>query len=316
MNLTLAILAAGIGSRYGGLKQIDPVGPSGEIVVDYSIFDARRAGFNKVVFVIRKDIEKDFRAAIGNRIEKQIAVDYAFQRLDDLPQGFTLPAGRVKPWGTGHAILAGRNAIRENFVAINADDFYGRTSYARIGEFLRATAPESPAYTMAAFTLRNTLSENGTVARGVCKTDTRGFLTGVTERTKIERDGSGARMTLEDGSALIFTGDEPVSMNIWGFTPTLFPFLSDQFAAFLADNAKDLKAEFYIPAVVDMLIHTGHATARVLQTPDKWFGVTYPADKPTVVAAIRALIETGAYPSPLWANAPACQPLEKAHCKL
>jgi hypothetical protein len=301
MNLTLAILAAGIGSRYGGLKQIDPVGPSGEIVVDYSIFDARRAGFNKVVFVIRPDIEKDFRAAIGNRIEKQIAVDYVFQRLDDLPAGRAVPAGRVKPWGTGHAILACRDAIRESFLAINADDFYGRASYEHMAAFLRATAPGFPAYAMAAFTLRNTLSENGTVARGICEVNAHGFLAGVTERTKIERDGDGARMTLEDGATLVFTGNEPVSMNIWGFTPTLFPFLSEQFAAFLDKSAGDLKAEFYIPTVVDSLIHSGRATARVLQTPDKWFGVTYPADKPVVVAAIRALIDAGAYPEPLWA---------------
>jgi dTDP-glucose pyrophosphorylase len=301
MTLTLAILAAGIGSRYGGLKQIDPVGPAGEIVVDYSIFDARRAGFNKVVFVIRRDIEKDFRAAIGSRIEKQIAVEYVFQSLDDLPAGRAVPAGRVKPWGTGHAILACRDAIRENFLAINADDFYGRSSYARLGDFLRATAPGNPSYAMAAFTLRNTLSDNGAVARGVCRVNDRGFLTGVTERTKIERAGDGARMAMEDGSTLAFTGNEPVSMNIWGFTPTVFPFLNEQFVAFLDAKGGDLKAEFYIPAVVDSLIHTGRATTRVLQTPDKWFGVTYPADKPVVVAAIRALIEAGAYPAPLWA---------------
>jgi hypothetical protein len=301
MELTLAILAAGIGSRYGGLKQIDPVGPSGEIVVDYSIFDARRAGFNKVVFVIRRDIEHDFREAIGRRIEAQIAVDYVFQRLDDLPGSRAVPAGRVKPWGTGHAILACRDAVRGNFAAVNADDFYGRTSYARIADFLRATPPASPAYAMAAFTLRNTLSENGTVARGVCRTDEHGFLAGVTERTKIERDGAGgARMAMEDGSVLAFTGDEPVSMNIWGFTPTLFPFLDEQFRDFLDRSADNPKAEFYIPFVVDALIREGRATARVLQTPDTWFGVTYPADKPVVVAAIRDLIAKGTYPSPLW----------------
>ncbi len=300
MSLTLAILAAGIGSRYGGLKQIDPVGPGGEIVVDYSIYDARRAGFDQVVFVIRRDIEADFRAAIGRRIEKQIAVDYVFQSLDDLPPGYAVPAGRVKPWGTGHAILACRNVIRENFAAINADDFYGRASYARIAEFLRATPPHSPAYAMAAFTLRNTLSDNGTVARGVCRSDARGFLTGVTERTKVERAGAGARMTMEDGSVLAFTGDEPVSMNIWGFTPTLFSFLQEQFAEFLKANAANLKAEFFIPSVVDTLIHAGRASARVLETPDTWFGVTYPADKPVVMAAIRDLIAKGAYPSPLW----------------
>jgi hypothetical protein len=300
MSLTLAILAAGIGSRYGGLKQIDPVGPCGEIVVDYSIYDARRAGFDKVVFVIRRDIEKDFREAIGRRLEKQVAVDYVFQQLDDLPAGFALPAGRVKPWGTGHAILACRDAIHENFAAINADDFYGRASYARIAEFLRATPPAAPAYAMAAFTLRNTLSENGTVARGVCRSDADGLLTGVTERTRIERAGAGARMAMDDGSTLAFSGDEPVSMNIWGFTPTLFPFLSEHFCAFLRENGTQPKAEFYIPSVVDSLIHAGRATARVLETPDKWFGVTYPADKPVVVAAIRGLIDSGAYPAPLW----------------
>jgi hypothetical protein len=301
MSLTLVILAAGIGSRYGGLKQIDPVGPAGEIVVDYSIFDARRAGFDKIVFVIRRDIEKDFREAIGRRIESRIAVDYAFQRLDDLPAGFAVPAGRVKPWGTGQAILAARDLVTENFAAINADDFYGRASYAAIGDFLRATPPASPAYAMAAFTLRNTLSENGTVARGICEVDGRGFLTRVTERTRIDRAGAGAQMALDDGTVLAFTGEERVSMNFWGFTPTLFPFLQEQFAAFLPAGAANLKAEFYIPTVVDTLIRSNRATARVLETPDKWFGVTYPADKPVVVAAIRELIEAGAYPAPLWA---------------
>ena len=300
VSLTLVILAAGIGSRYGGLKQIDPVGPTGEIVVDYSIFDARRAGFDKVVFVIRRDIEKDFREAIGRRIETQIAVDYAFQRLDDLPAGFSVPADRVKPWGTGHAILAARAAVKENFAAINADDFYGRASYAAIGDFLRTTPVTAPAYTLAAFPLRNTLSENGTVARGVCEADARGLLTRVTERTRIERSGAGARMVMDDGSVLAFTGDEPISMNIWGFTPTLFPFLEKHFSAFLKKNAAQPKSEFYIPTVVDSLIQDGLATARVLQTPDKWFGVTYPADKPVVVAAIRELVQAGAYPSPLW----------------
>jgi dTDP-glucose pyrophosphorylase len=300
MSLSLVILAAGIGSRYGGLKQIDPVGPAGEIVVDYSIFDARRAGFDKVVFVIRRDIEKDFREAIGRRIESQIAVDYAFQRLDDLPAGFRLPADRVKPWGTGHAILAARDAVDGNFAAINADDFYGRASYAAIGDFLRATPVTTPAFAMAAFTLRNTLSENGTVARGVCEVAPSGLLTRVTERTKIEPRGDGGRMVLDDGSELVFTGEELVSMNSWGFTPTLFPFLQEQFAGFLKANATAPKAEFYIPTVVDTLIQAGKATARVLHTPDKWFGVTYPADKPVVVAAIRELIAAGTYPSPLW----------------
>jgi NDP-sugar pyrophosphorylase family protein len=300
MSLSLVILAAGIGSRYGGLKQIDPVGPAGEIVVDYSIFDARRAGFDRVVFVIRREIEKDFRDAIGRRIESQIAVDYAFQQLDDLPGGFSVPPGRVKPWGTGHAIRAARHAVTGNFAAVNADDFYGRASYAAIGDFLRATPPGTPAYALAAFTLRNTLSENGTVARGVCELDSRGFLTRVTERTRIERDGAGGSMTLDDGSRLAFTGDELVSMNSWGFTPTLFPFLEEQLAAFLPANAGNPKSEFYIPSVVDTLIRENRATARVLQTPDKWFGVTYPADKPVVVEAIRELIRSGAYPAPLW----------------
>ena len=300
MSLTLVILAAGIGSRYGGLKQIDPVGPAGEIVVDYSIFDARRAGFDSVVFVIRRDIENEFRNAIGRRIERQIGVRYVFQALDDLPAGMTVPADRVKPWGTGHAILACRDVVHGNFAAINADDFYGRTAYDRIAAFLRATPPTTAAYAMAAFTLRNTLSDHGAVARGVCRVDARGFLAGVTEQTRIERDGAGARLAREDGTTLAFTGDEPVSMNIWGFTPTLFPFLRVQFAEFLQTQAAQPKAEFFIPSVVDRLIREERATVRVLETPDTWFGVTYPADKPVVMAAVRDLTARGLYPAPLW----------------
>lgn len=299
-TVTLVVLAAGIGSRYGGLKQVDPIGPAGEIVVDYSVFDALRAGFDEIVFVIRPEIEKDFRDSIGKRVEPRVSVRYVHQKLDALPAGVAVPPGRTKPWGTGHAILACRDLVRTPFGVVNADDLYGRRSYAELGAFLRSVHPGDDRYGMVAFTLRNTLSEHGTVARGICDVGPGGLLRGVVERTKIEQAPEGATMRLESGELLRFTGEEPASMNMWGFTPALFAHLERQFGEFLAKTGSDAKSEFFIPSVVDRLIREKRATVRVMHTPEKWFGVTYPQDKPTVVAAIRELARQGVYPSPLW----------------
>jgi len=299
-TLSLVVLAAGIGSRYGGLKQVDPIGPDGEIVVDYSVFDAVRSGFDEVVFVIRREIEKDFRASIGRRVEGRVSVRYVFQQLEALPPGHAVPAGRAKPWGTGHAILACREAVETPFGVVNADDLYGRRSYAELAGFLRTSSAAEDRYGLVAFVLRNTLSEHGSVARGICEVTADGLLARVTERTKIEKDGEGATMRLESGDILQFTGDEPASMNMWGFTPALFPHLERQFGEFLARTGPDQKSEFFIPSVVDQLIRAGKATVRVLHTPERWYGVTYPQDKPTVVTAVRDLAARGIYPSPLW----------------
>lgn len=293
---TLLVLAAGMGSRYGGLKQIDPVGPGGETIIDYSIYDAMRAGFGKLVFVIRKDIEAAFRETIGARFEKQLPVEYVFQELEKLPAGFTVPAGRTKPWGTTHAILMAEDVIREPFAAINADDFYGANSFRVLAEHLQSGSPD---YCMVGFILRKTLSEFGSVARGVCRTSPEGLLQGVVELTKIEPDGSGAKFTGADGQLQRLTGDETVSMNMWGFTPKLFPQLREQFNAFLKAQGNDLKSECYIPTVVNSLVAAGQARCRVLRSEDSWFGVTYREDRPRVVESVGALIARGDYPRKL-----------------
>lgn len=290
---TLLVLAAGMGSRYGGLKQIDPVGPNGETIIDYSIYDAMRAGFGKVVFVIRRDIEDQFRKIIGARFEKKVAVEYVFQELDKLPAGCARPPNRTKPWGTGQAILMAADAVREPFAAVNADDFYGATSFRVLAEHLGSGSGE---FAMVGFILRNTLSEFGSVARGVCKTNAGGFLESVTEMTKIEREGTGAKTVGPDGKALALTGDETVSMNMWGFTPALFGDLQKQFIGFLAKHGTEEKSEFYIPAAVNDLVRAGSARVIVLRTPDPWFGVTYREDRPVVVDGIRKLIARGDYP--------------------
>jgi UTP-glucose-1-phosphate uridylyltransferase len=300
MSKTLVVLAAGIGSRYGGLKQIEAVGPNGAIVIEYSVYDAIRAGFDRVVCVIRRDIEKDFRDIVSSRFEKYIPVDYVFQDMADLPAGFSVPADRKKPWGTGHAVLACRNVVKAPFAVINADDFYGRRSYDALGVFLKGVKADSSDYSMVGFTLRNTLSEHGHVARGVCEVDKNGLLTRVVERTNIEKMGAGARFNDADGSHLDLTGDEVVSMNMWGLTPSLFSHLEREFVSFLQKNAANPKAEFFLPTVVDGLINSGKATAKVLSTPELWFGVTYPQDKAVVVEGIRALVEKGIYPEKLW----------------
>ena len=295
---TLLVLAAGMGSRYGGLKQIDPVGPTGETIIDYSVFDALRAGFGKLVFVIRKDIESQFREIVGARFEQRIAVEYAYQELDKLPAGYSLPAGRTKPWGTTHAILMAQGVVKEPFAAINADDFYGRQAYQLMARHLTSGATD---YAMVGFILRSTLSDHGSVARGICRVDGNNHLTSVVEMMKIEPDGGGAKNTDADGKITRLTGDEAVSMNFWGFTPALFPQLQTQFDAFLKKSGGELKSECYIPSTVNDLVITGQAKVKVLRTNDSWFGVTYREDRPQVVASIRQLIAQGRYPEKLWA---------------
>jgi dTDP-glucose pyrophosphorylase len=294
---TLLVLAAGMGSRYGGLKQIDPVGPNGETIIDYSIYDALRAGFAKVVFVIRHDIEAQFREIIGARFDRRVAVEYVFQELDKLPPGFSPPAGRKKPWGTGHAILMGADVIAEPFAAINADDFYGALSYRLLAGHLQSGSPD---FAMVGFVLRNTLSEFGSVARGVCRIDGSGYLEEVRELLKIEKDGSAAKYTEASGITQPLTGDELVSMNMWGFTPVLFEHLRRRLLDFVKERGQEEKSELLIPEVVDALVRTGQARLKVLRTPDSWFGVTYREDRPRVVESIRRLIAQGDYPPALW----------------
>jgi NDP-sugar pyrophosphorylase family protein len=294
---TLLIMAAGMGSRYGGLKQIEPVGPSGEAIIDYSIYDALRAGFGKLVFILRKEIERAFRETVGARFERSIAVDYVFQELGKIPAPFTVPAGRTKPWGTTQAILMAADAIREPFAAINADDFYGAESYRLLAQHLQ---PGVEDYAMIGFILRNTLSEFGSVARGICRVDQDDHLEGVVELTSIERKGAAIQSTDAEGRVTPLTGGEAVSMNMWGFTPRIFPQLRERFESFLRMNAADLKRECYIPSTVNELVAAGEARVKVLRTRDSWFGVTYREDHPRVVENIRTLIRAGAYPERLW----------------
>lgn len=294
---TLLVLAAGRGSRYGGLKQFDAFGPNGETILDYSVFDALRAGFGRLVFVIRRDIEKQFKESVGARFERKISADYVFQELDQLPPGFSVPPGRVKPWGTGHAILAAADAIREPFAVINADDFYGPDSLRILGEYLQVGTEE---YAMVGFVMRNTLSDFGAVSRGVCRADANGFLQSVTEVTNIQKEGSAVKFTGADGKISRLTGDEIVSLNLWGFTPGLFGHLRAQFGEFLKQHGHEQGPEFYLPAAVNDLIATGTERCRILNTPDSWFGVTYREDRPVVAAGISRLIAGGIYPQPLW----------------
>ena len=291
-----------MGSRYGGLKQLDGMGPAGEVVLDYSVFDAIRAGFGKVVFVIRRDFEEQFRTQVGRRFESEIKVEYAFQDLNDLPPGFAVPAGRSKPWGTAHAVLAAESVVHEPFLMINADDFYGRDAFAKIAADLRQPRPDDGMshYSMVGFYLKNTLSEHGSVARGVCTRDASGMLSSVTEMTKIFKTPGGAENRENAEAPVKLTGEEVVSMNFFGFTPDIFGHLRAAFAQFLHDTGPDEKSECYVPKEVDALIKAGQADVRVLESSGKWFGVTYPEDKVEVVAAIKALTDAGEYPSPLW----------------
>lgn len=298
---TLLILAAGMGSRYGGLKQLDPMGPHGETVLDYSVFDALRGGFGKVVFVIRRDFEEDFRTKVGSHFDQHIPVEYAFQDLNDLPEGFAVPEGRVKPWGTTHAVLAAADAVKEPFAMINADDFYGRDAFAKLAANLQTLQPANgkSQYSMVGFKLSNTLSDNGSVSRGVC-TRKDGKLSSVTEMKTIVKTPAGARNEEDPANPVELTGDELVSMNFFGFTPELFPQLRTAFVDFLKAQGTELKSECYIPQCVDDLIRDGVAEVEVLETSSSWFGVTYPEDKAVVVDSIKALTDSGEYPSPLW----------------
>ncbi len=297
----LVILAAGIGARYGGLKQVEPVGPGGEAVLDYSVFDARRAGFDKVVFVIRRSIEQDFRATFGRRFANHIKADYAYQELDMVPTGRHVPPDRVKPWGTGHAVLCAGHALDRPFAVINADDFYGAESFRVLARFLTQSPPANPSlFAMVGFQLDRTLSEHGTVARGICKTDDQGYLTSVEELTAVERQPDGVRNKELDGSFRNLTGREIVSLNCWGFTLELLDGLSRLFGEFLDRTSANSKAEFYLPTAVNALIQEGRARVRVLPTPCHWFGVTYRQDRAVVAENIRALVRAGAYPERLW----------------
>lgn len=301
MKPTLLILAAGVGSRYGSLKQIDPVGPEGETIIDYSVFDAKRAGFGKVVFVIRKDIESEFREVFVNRLSKHIEVDYVFQELDMLPEGFVPPAGRVKPWGTGHAILMAEKAIHEPFAALNADDFYGANAFEVMAAYLNSLTPESQTdYSMVGYDLGKTMSEHGSVSRGICRKDDNDWLVEVTERTKIAYTEAGIADVQPGCEPLILSKDDIVSMNFWGFTPEYFKQTGILFNEFLSGNINEPKAEFYIPLAVDALIKQKKARIKVLRSHDQWFGVTYKEDKPLVVNKIRQLIHQGFYPGKLW----------------
>jgi NDP-sugar pyrophosphorylase family protein len=292
-------MAAGMGSRYGGIKQIDPMGPNGEIILDYSVRDAAAAGFGRVVFIIRKSIEEAFRETIGTRFAGKINVDYVFQELDDLPAGFPVPEGREKPWGTGHAILACGKSVKEPFVVINADDFYGAESFTQGVRGLSELDAEKPEGFLVGYRLANTLSPHGYVTRGVCETRD-GLLTCVTERFKIGRNDSGVVEYQEDGKNYPMTGEELASMNFWGFSPALFPMLEARFTEFLKKSGKEMKSEFLIPSEIDSFISSGKMTVKVLKTESTWFGVTYPEDKPAVKASLKSLVDEGVYPSPLW----------------
>ena len=297
---TLLVLAAGMGSRYGSLKQMDGVGPNGEAIIDYSVYDAIRAGFGKVVFVIRHSFAQDFQEVFNaERFGHKIEVEYVFQELDYLPEGFTLPSERVKPWGTNHAVMMAKDAIREPFAVINADDFYGREAYQTIGDYLAQLEGSTGRYCMVGYQVNKTLSENGTVSRGVCTVDAEGNLTSMDERTQIERV-NGTILFHDGGADEPLAEDTPVSMNLFGFTPDYFDHSEAFFKEFLAANISNLKSEFFIPLMVNKVISEGTATMRVLKTTSNWFGVTYKEDKPQLVAKIEELIEEGIYPKNLW----------------
>ena len=297
-SVTLLVLAAGMGSRYGGLKQLDSVGPNGETVIDYSVFDSIRAGFNKVVFIIREDFKEEFKLSIGEKFQDRIEVEYAFQKLDELPIGYTIPNDRTKPWGTGHAILSAMRTVRDPFAVINADDFYGQLAYQKIYNYLSETPVDAlPAkYCMVGYPLKNTLSEHGSVSRGICSVSEDDKLNSVRELTHIVKKHSEIFNEV-NGEKESLTGDEVVSMNMWGFSPQVFIQLERLFSEFLKENLNVLSSEFYIPFAVDNLIQSGTATVEVLETTEKWFGVTYQEDKVQVQKAILSLIQHGDYPS-------------------
>ncbi|KOH46544.1 nucleotidyltransferase family protein [Sunxiuqinia dokdonensis] len=299
MKPTLLILAAGMGSRYGGLKQIEPIGPNGETILEYSIFDAIRAGFGKVVFVIRKSFADEFKSRFADKLDGKIAVEYVYQELEKLPEGYSLPEGREKPWGTGHAIMMAKDVIHEPFASINADDFYGRESFQVAAEFLTSEAAANK-YSMVGYQLKNTLSEFGGVSRGICEIDEGNNLLKITERHGIARTGSEITFKDESGATLVVDENAPASMNFWGFHPSLFEHLETQFKAFLDEKMDQPKSEFYIPSVVFDLIESGQIQTKVLQADSPWFGVTYPEDKAFVVEQVKGLTDAGAYPEKLW----------------
>lgn len=301
-DATLIVMAAGIGSRYGGLKQMDPVGPGGEKIVDYSVYDARRAGFGQVVFVIRRDMEDDFREHIGRRIEGQIDTAYVHQELEPLPDGFVVPEGRNKPWGTAHAVAACRNVALTPFAVINADDFYGPSAFQVLCDHLPTLKEREglSEYCLVGYLLANTLSEHGHVSRGVCDLALDGTLRGIHERVKIHKRGGKVQYT-DDGETWIeLAADSVVSMNMWGFTPSLFDDLDKGFVEFLRQRGADPKAEFFLPEQVGDLVASGHASVKILRTDEKWFGITYKEDKPLVERAVRELVDRGVYPPSLW----------------
>lgn len=300
----LVIMAAGMGSRYGGLKQIDPVDKEGHIIMDFSIYDAKRAGFEKVVFIIKKENESDFKEAVGRRIENVMEVSYVFQELTNIPAGFEVPEGRVKPWGTAHAVLSAVDEIDGPFAVINADDYYGRHAFQAIFDYLTTHEDDSKyRYTMVGYRLRNTVTDNGHVARGVCGLNAENELVSVTERTRIEKRNGGIEYSEDDGQTwTAIDGDTLVSMNMWGFTRSILDEIQAGFPAFLEEGLKEnpLKCEYFLPAVVSSLLEEGRAAVKVLESEDKWYGVTYKEDKPVVVSAVQAFKDDGLYPKKLW----------------
>jgi choline kinase len=300
MKPTLFVLAAGMGSRYGGLKQLDGLGPNGETIMDYSIYDAIRAGFGKVVFVIRKSFEKDFREVVINKFKNLIETDVVFQDISNVPDGCSYNTEREKPWGTNHAVLMGKDVIKEPFAVINADDFYGKESFEVLADFLRSVDGKKNEYSMVGYHVGNTLSESGSVSRGICVVDENNYLKTVVERTHIEEKGGKIIYIDEKNEEVSIPANTPVSMNMWGFTPDYFEYSEEFFKEFLAENGQKLKSEFYIPLAVNNLIVSGKATCKVLDTTSKWFGVTYAEDRPQVVLKINELIRKGIYPEKLF----------------
>lgn len=300
MQPTLIILAAGMGSRYGSLKQIDRFGPSGETIVEYSIYDALRAGFEKIVLVIRQNFADDFREIVLNKALKKAEISFAFQELDNLPKGFSLPADRVKPWGTGHAVLMAANMANTPFAVVNADDFYGAKSYRIIADFLSQPQQGGPEeYCLVDYRLDNTLSESGYVSRGICNVNKDNYLTDITEHKKISRNGNEIS-SLTDAGKIILTGKERVSMNLMGFLPSMFDHLQQQFTTFLNVNSGNKDSEFFLPSAMNEVIKSGKARVKVLPTMEKWFGVTYREDRDMVMNSLKKLVEQGVYPNSLW----------------
>ncbi|MGB3777336.1 MAG: nucleotidyltransferase [Tunicatimonas sp.] len=297
---TLLVMAAGLGSRYGSLKQMDPFGPSGETIIDYSVYDARRAGFGKVVFVVREAILEDFKQTILSRFTDRIEVDSVLQVVDQVPDGVAVPAERVKPWGTGHAVLVAAAKVHEPFAVINADDYYGAKSFQLMGDYLTDLAVDAHEYCLLGYRLENTLSEHGHVSRGVCQIDAEGYLQQVTERTRIYRTDGGNIVYEENGQTVPLTAEETVSMNLMGFAPSAFAYFEAYFKDFIRERGQELKSEFYLPFVMNEVIQRQIAKVKVITTPDRWFGVTYQADKAVAQQRFKELVQQGVYPERLW----------------